>query len=321
MTLLPIVIFLVPCAAILLGYWSALQDGKRFPVTLPDFVVCSSQDPCHRRIPSTWIPDLLQSVGEQMKGMVEAGRRPLILHIGASGLDNLAEWADMHLYKEVVARLPLRTDEYRLALVEPQAVQAAELADRAKSLGFNRRARHIVSAAVAAWCPERGLLTYGFSEAVARDFGARWRMYRTWIRATRAGLLEAACGGFLAARLSDPGLAGDQRSFGELCRGGNASAYVVEARQTCLTPRQLLDTLGADAGDLAMLVVDAEGEDASIVKELLKMESFRPRLVMFEAKWAEDLEVLVELKLQRYSLGATHYGFSDEEENTVAVLL
>lgn len=51
------------------------------------------------------------------------------------------------------------------------------------------------------------------------------------------------------------------------------------------------------------------------------MESFRPRLVMFEAKWAEDLEVLVELKLQRYSLGATHYGFSDEEENTVAVLL
>jgi len=174
--------------------------------------------------------------------------------------------------------------------------------------------------AVSSECIQRKLQTFGFTKEVADHYGANWYMYRNWVRKTEEKLISAACEGFLQSGLTSPRLIEDQKAFRQLCDSGSIRRYIVGQVMPCKTPPQLIDSLGVDPGDLAMVIVDAEGEDTSVVKALLMTGTFAPALLMFEAKWAEDLELLFLLKSHNYSIGVTHYGYRDEEENTVAVL-
>lgn len=64
------------------------------------------------------------------------------------------------------------------------------------------------------------------------------------------------------------------------------AAYVRKVKPNCLTPDELLPTMGVAAEDVAMLVLDCEGCEPDILRTLFNSTSFRPQFVQYEDKGA-----------------------------------
>merc|ERR1712137_1068074 len=82
----------------------------------------------------------------------------------------------------------------------------------------------------------------------------------------------------------------------------NQSRWTVPKEIPCLAPTDLLASMKVDPIRMTMLVIDAEGSDAGIVHEFLKLAAFAPTLIQFEKLSdipgvfsSEEVQVLQEL--------------------------
>merc|ERR1719510_1921126 len=89
-----------------------------------------------------------------------------------------------------------------------------------------------------------------------------------------------------------------------LCKDGllalaaaeNLTSYIEEIRVPCFTLAELLSKTGTDEGDVAMLIVDAEGFDAAIIEPMLDRPRFEPGFIQLEGMWIKSERIVSKLK-------------------------
>lgn len=262
--------------------------------------------------------DTIPALRQGVEAKAEAGRRPLLLHVGP----NVLKEEEVRWYKQVSPFV--RGEPYQLAFVEPQASIIPDLrreVDRAwfALMGADKdeEAPRILEAAVCPGVGEatsadgRGSVTmYRFSSRLGADFPGssstcvanitsiifstrkEWLIYnaRTYCWALDLRLFNTS------AALSMTGLWALPFNDWE--------AYLEPVTIPCLTPAGLLGELRSRPEDVVYLVTDTEGSDEGIVASFLDLEGFQPSVLMYEKScmYLDCMELMQRLAFRGYNV-------------------
>mmetsp|Transcript_99116 Transcript_99116/g.308917 ORF Transcript_99116/g.308917 Transcript_99116/m.308917 type:complete len:238 (-) Transcript_99116:53-766(-) len=232
----------------------------------------------------------------------------------------MARFADRDLYTKAISLLPEDVKEsFALALVEPNTIFYPMLASNAMKLPMSFSQVKFVPGMVTDLCSAPNISMYRFSYQAHLDFGARYMVYDSWFGADKAFPMRALRG-FAAQKAYPPFTEEQMQAFRRFDAAPNASAYVQEIKVPCHTPSSLLASLGVQASDLAMVVIDAEGSDTKILNELIKLPGFRPGYLQWEA--GNPGKIGTKLQELGYKVGGVSSGGGGSDaENAVAVLV
>uniref|UniRef100_A0A7S1WEV5 Methyltransferase FkbM domain-containing protein n=1 Tax=Alexandrium catenella TaxID=2925 RepID=A0A7S1WEV5_ALECA len=228
----------------------------------------------------------LKATSARIEELKAAGRRPVGLYIGTNDLTD----------GDIQALTTLPFAALRTILVEPQAAVLPKLRERAAAAGLGDA--EVINAAV---CPNStgDFVMYGFSQRLIDDFpGAATAnlSHLTSLKSTWAAKQARR-----ARRLKDYGM-------GDLTVKQLLS-YVEEMRVRCVTPYDLLRELGAQAQDVAILIVDAEGYDPVLIRLFLELEGFRPSYLQFEGGLFPTLRLMQALANSGYDIHQHRHDF------------
>jgi len=308
--------------ALLLCCWPPLpaQGVLLHRAFAPDFSACDAPGHCGPEgLPSHYLPELLANVNSSAARKLAAGETPTMLHIGAANLGNQAQFADRDLYNKVASTLSEAVSaSLKLVLVEPNDFFLEELKSNAETLPIASRDRRIVHGMVAGSCEGKSSTMYRFSRRPEREFGLNYGVYGSWFSSQRTQPLDALrhFASIAPSVLADGALVQRFRRFSAM---PNVSDYLEEVQVPCFTPASLLAATGSRAGDLAMVVTDAESADAAIVRGLLALPGFRPGYLQWEAGSPGGLGA--ELQARRFQVGKVLAagGGNHDASNCVAV--
>jgi len=287
--------------------------GLRVRDPPPDFYACEEEGEAVSRscsltegVPDYTMDALLKSGYRRMQALASAGRRPLALHVGADGLNNGANWTDVHLYTRVLRNAGMPAGGLRLAFVEPIAEKSTWFWDHVKKLPVDPDQVSLVTAMIGGSCAEPTRKMYRLSPRVLVDFDINIDTTLGWVSTNPKHPLNVIK--FWAEAnmpMTCANKTGDcKQNFKRFAEAPNITAYIEEIRIPCQTLEGLLEeTLGARVEDLAMLVVDAEGMDEQIILQLVGSSAFKPGFIMWEKEWRHEGPLAAELRRKGYRVG------------------
>lgn len=204
-------------------------------------------------------------------GAVLRSERDAIVHVGPSDLPTGEE---IHFYQKVVAN-----GGRTVVLVEPDPLAFVSLQGKIREVeavrihGEHMSRFHVVNAAM---CPDtQGHLPfYVASDAVSSlpEFADQVAQHFSTLDADK--LLRTL------QKYSDTITMDD---------------HVREVEVRCVTPRSLFEEVAISPERVGMLIVDAEGFDAELVRRFFAVEGLAPATVQFEWVMARDYELLLEV--------------------------
>jgi len=231
----------------------------------------------------------------------------------------------MHLYGHVLEHSGLAAGALRLAFVEPVEDKAPEFWSRVGRLPVDKSQVSLWTAMLDGACPEEERSLYRISPKALRDFNMSKSTVGGWCSEFKDHafrVLKIWVGGDWSLPCYDN--SGNCReSWERFASMPNLTDYREEIRVPCFTLAGLLEELGAEVGDLAMLVVDAEDFDQAIVGPLASDPRFRPGFVMWEGSYPDGGPLHDQLLARGFKIGSKPgYGGSPgaDAANTVAVL-
>lgn len=302
---------LAACGVLIAAVWKGRSAGEK----KLDFVNCDIMEdrlvharPCGPNVlvPSLWTSYYYDAVLARATEIRAAGSTPAVLHIGASEFST-----DRLMYRPLLQKLQAATLPTRLVLVEPQADLVPTIRRHAATLPLGEGQLHVANVAVDPDCTGEPLRMYGWSKRILEHFLRPDVPLQGFVSSRREHPVYAARG----SAYNDPSnpFRDEWRRVADF---RNLSDYVEEIRFRCDTVPGLLSTVEAAAGDVAFLVVDAEGMDCGILLQFLRLEGFRPAFVMIEAQKREPKLRLIwpQLKERGYLVGMTSGG-----QNVIAV--
>jgi len=279
-----------------------------------DFVNCDIMEnapvvdpwPCgpHPLTPSLWTPYFYPAIGRRASEAQNAGSVPVVLHIGASEFG-----PDRAMYEPLLNALTAHGILPRLVLVEPQTDLIPILTENAMGLPIAPEGLRVINRAVDPACTGEPLKMYGWSSELQELFTRRVAL-QGFVSSDRNSPLNGAKGA--SKDPSNPW----RDDWARVCDLPNLTDYVVEMTFQCETASGLLSLAGAEASDIASLIIDAEGLDCRILEAFLGMEGFAPAFIMLEIVMDSCFSNVLWPALQRrgYLLGPTSGG-----DNIVAV--
>mmetsp|Transcript_95384 Transcript_95384/g.269982 ORF Transcript_95384/g.269982 Transcript_95384/m.269982 type:complete len:309 (-) Transcript_95384:80-1006(-) len=253
------------------------------------------------------------AVADRVKG---SGRAPVIMHIGTGCLANANPFSDVDLYNRLSSLVSIRG--FRLVLVEPSTRKNPQIWSNLRRTGFDADKAQVVNAFVGGRCPNRFKAMYYFlPDLVSRDFRLTSRAYQGWQSSDQKAPLLSLHG---YVRSLWPG-APEWEGWKAFQQAENASKYVGASLYRCLSPAALLEEAHVNASDIAMLVVDAEGEDLRIVDAFSGLPQFRPGYLQYEDSAFRNARRVKEQSLN-YKMRALGYnvGRGGEAGNILATL-
>jgi len=324
---------MMQCAIIILCAWLArvpalpyhgsyrsgqTTDGARTALQ-PDFTMCDSKESC--RAGEIYGLDLLRSVANRARSIIESGATPVLLQIGLSGLSNPAKFADVDLYNELSTMINVR--DFRSVMVDPQSKLNEKLWGNVARTQLDRTKIHLVNGLVMSKCETANMSIVGFSDRIREVFGATTE-YTGWARASGdaadakkrlLGVLRA----WVKNKLPAGHIAAKQWKDMAALPDSELLNYIEETSSLCLTSSTLLEEANVDASSLAMVVIDAEGEDKHIVDAFLQMQGFKPGFLQFEGVYSDFSEEVLALQKLGFWVGDTAQHKDGDAFNVLAV--
>lgn len=311
----------------------ALRHGGFLYNSRPAFFACEDDEgvavscSTQQGVPSRQMDELLAAGYRRMRAVAAMGRRPLVVHIGADGLRNSAKWTDVHLYSQVLSHAGVPSGALRLAFVEPMEEKSQTFWQGVERLPVNRSQVSLVTAMVDGSCPSPTRSMYRVAPEAYRDFHLNTLFMGGWSSANPRHPLNVIrswarqhwrypCEGFKTDCTED---------FQRFSQMPNLTDYIQEVSIPCRTLEALVEDVGAEVEDLAMLVVDAEGLDASILLSLVDDETFMPGFIMWEGFSADDAstpqaQIQARLRERGYRVGVKPgLGAKGDATNSIAV--
>merc|ERR1719245_3026948 len=269
------------------------------------------------RAGETYGIDLYRSVMPKTRAIIESGATPVLLQIGIDGLTNGANFTDVDMYRKLVTLLPVH--DFRVIMVDPQEKRNSLIRLRVPSAKLDQDKVQIVNALVMGKCETAYYSTWGFSDKIQDVFGSGPE-YTGW-RSGSPQMVLSAMRGYVKKVLqrSNPCF----QQWVDMARLPDEvlMKFIEEERSRCLTPSTLLDEVKVNASTLAMVVIDAEGQDVGIVKAFLQQQGFKPGYLQYEGRYSNGSEEWVEsLHKMGYQVGssaAAHAG--GDSDNVIAV--
>merc|ERR1712217_600083 len=97
----------------------------------------------------------------------------------------------------------------------------------------------------------------------------------------------------------------------------NVSAYIEHVSYRCFTPIKLLEHAQVDMKNIAIVIIDAEGEDASIVDSLSEIPGFKPGVLQFEGRWTHSHVATTVQRFRKLGFQAGHNTNEDEGTSNI----
>jgi len=315
-------------AVVAVAAWYFLAPDGHRPMRQepPSFVLCETDygESCSRGQPVRWLVDFYKPLQLRAGSILTTGRRPVVLHVGASNFrDDIPEYQPLlAAITEGIGRTP------RLVLVEPEQEHRAQLLQRYKDLGLQADDVTVVTTAMNNNC-NGSYVQYIFSDRLFDDFAPEGQRkscrqsLRSWRSFTKARLANAIRG-----VAEDPTFTSGQGSSGtfnqfhhvivpmviRIHKAGNVSEYIEEIPVPCMGAPELMAEADFKMSDVAMMTVDAEGFDIPILTSFIAQASFEPTVMRWEGKLEDAAaeEVLTYFSARGYFMGKNGYSHSKD---------
>lgn len=230
-------------------------------------------------------------------------------------------WTDQDLYKEVLSRFANKTGQRRFVAVDTEEFNRGDSTSGAtqsmRELGFPDENSFFRAALVEGNC--LGMHLWTMSPKV-RDWGIE---PINWNSIKRDDVIGAIASFPTAEKFHEahPFWSWDlAERFARFATTANISDYVIPKEDCpCQLPSQILESTKTRPEDLAMVVIDAEGSDESILHALLELPGFRPSYLQWEVKSAKFTDSVAKLRKRGYRVGRNAPGSADDL-NMIAVL-
>lgn len=271
----------------------------------PDFKMCDEQALC--RAGETYELDLLMSVADRARRIAASGATPVLLQIGLDGLRNPAKFCDVDLYQEL--SLILNLSDFRSVLVDAKSEQNDQVWSNVAKTKLDAAKVRIVNGFLMGKCEADHMVMYSFSPRIQEVFGVGAE-HTGWVSgASKLRPIQSLRGYVREVMRADNPFAEQWKAMGALT-DNELFEYIEEKPYRCFTPSALLGEAGVDAGSLAMVVVDAEGEDWNIVGAFLEMRGFKPGVLQWEGVYSGSAEQVSALRRLGFRVGnvAQHNG-------------
>lgn len=262
---------------------------------LPHFFLCETERgwPCVKGHPCRWMEDFHEPLAARACALLDAGRTPTVVHVGASSFqDDVAEYLPLLQSLRAHGRV-------RLVLVEPELEHRESLLRVHISLGLKAEDVTVVSTAMNREC-NGTVVQYIFGDKLFDDFVPRndpglQRSLRSSLRSWRSLSRDNLLMSLAAVGTMDHYTSGEGSSqtydwfhtrivpiIRDIFQAGNASDYIEEVSIDCMSASKLMTVAELTPSDIAMLTVDAEGFDIPIMEGFVELPGFRPTLQRWE---------------------------------------
>lgn len=211
-----------------------------------------------------------EALNRRLKARVDAHRTPVIVHVGPN---NLNETEEVALYEQWLPFSP------RVIFVEPNPPVVENLRARLLDLGLGHGRAQVVPAAM---CTENTTTKsfYRFSERILQEFPLMQFYHVSEGGSVTKGKYQATWMDNFAT-FKNPGYSREEWA--------RMLDYVEEIHVRCHTPMSLLREMNVHPADIDVLIIDAEGQDTSILVRFLGIPDFSPALIMSE--WAVESQL------------------------------
>lgn len=282
-----------------------------------DFIMCDTIESCGQpeMMRPTYGTDILHAVEPKAHMISKSGSQPVLLQIGVDGLSNPAKFTDVDLYQQLGSILPLR--DFRLILVDPSEDKNAATWTRLKKTSLKPKNVQILNGLVMGECPDEYVTMYRFSNQVDKDFHLDGQTsYQGWTSTDKESPVKSLTG---YVEHLPPRQEVRRLQWETFANAPNVTDYIKAAKYHCFTPSMVLKEAKIDAVNLAMVIIDAEGQDLDIVDGFLKAPVFEPGWLQWEGGMETSQKQIRALRKLGFRVGRNMKHPGSDASNVIAL--
>lgn len=280
----------------------------------------------------------MTEVNKRAISLQSQGRTPIILHIGANTLNAPIDEA-IH---GSVSKLPFiqgMPENYQVVYVEPISEKQSGIRTASQKWYSNDTVK-VITAMIEGMCAEERAF-YSIDPRVTKEFipecfselgwspdfiPFQWYSSMSLEDTLRQIILWPNVTKFKPPYMSAECNSGLQKWADAVAanRLTNRSSYVLKTPVKCYTPTSMLSLLNAQADQLVMVAIDAEGADFDIMDKLLELDGFAPPFLQYEDNdpYKSRLDLKETLLARGYAWGeGTESAFGEEAVMNVVAFM